>query len=70
MKTNILPDDVIAMVRAEGEGFDFGVIRLEIHLRDGKPRWDIGRSRSILEDTIRKGIDLDCPTENKQGAAK
>ena len=48
---NILPNDIISMVRAEGKNLDFGSIKLEIFLRDGHPRWEITRSRSILEET-------------------
>jgi len=48
---NILPDDIVSMVRAEGKNLNFGSIKLEIILRDGHPRWEITRSRSILEET-------------------
>jgi len=48
---NILPNDIISMIRAEGNGLDFGLIKLEIFLRNGHPRWEITRSRSILEET-------------------
>ena len=57
MKIDILPNDVVDLVRAEGEGVNFGKIKLEIYLRDGKPRWDISRKRSYLFDFIKKGID-------------
>jgi hypothetical protein len=70
MKIDILPKDVIAIVKAEGNGLEFGMIRLEIFLRDGKPRWEITRSRSIIDDTIQKGIDVTCLKTNKaEGAA-
>ena len=58
MKHDILPNEVVKAVKTEGLGLDFGVIRLEIFLRDGKPRWDITRSRSLLEEPIiEKRID-------------
>ena len=36
MKANVLPEDIIKMIREEGEAISFGTICLEIHLRDGK----------------------------------
>jgi hypothetical protein len=48
---NILPNDIVSMVRDEGKNLNFGSIKLEIILRDGHPRWEITRSRSILEET-------------------
>ena len=48
---DILPPDIISMVKAEGESLGFGSVKLEIILRDGNPRWEITRSRSILEAT-------------------
>jgi len=41
MKIDILPKDIIDEVKAEGKNLDFSMIRLEIFLRDGWPRYDI-----------------------------
>jgi hypothetical protein len=57
MKIDILPNEIVSIVKAEGKDLDFGVIRLEIFLRDERPRWEITRSRSIIDDTIPKSID-------------
>jgi hypothetical protein len=57
MKINILPNDVIEMVRAEGDGLEFGCVSLNIFFRNGKPRWEVSRSRSIIDDSSPKGID-------------
>ena len=55
MKNDILPDDVIVDVRAEGDGIDFGYVNLKISIRDGNPRWDISRSRSKVDCRTSKG---------------
>ena len=55
MKDEILPSDVIALVEDECKGLEFGLVRLEIFLRDGHPRWNITRSQSI-----QKGSNTDC----------
>jgi hypothetical protein len=57
MKNNILPDDIISLVKNEGEGLDFGCVILKIFFRSGNPRWEISRSKSIVNDTSPKGID-------------
>jgi hypothetical protein len=57
MKTEIgiLPDRIVKRVKAEGKGYRFGRVRLDIIFRDGKPRWEIGRTESIIEDD-QKGV--------------
>ena len=60
MKTNLLPANIISLVKNEGEGLEFGSIRLEIFLRDGKPRWEVTRSRSIVDDTPQNGTAAKC----------
>ena len=55
MKNEILPDDIAALVESEAAGLAFGVVRLEIILRDGHPRWNISRSISI-----HPGNSTDC----------
>ena len=57
MKYNILPDDIVQFIRGQGKILEFGSIKLEIFLRDGKPRWDISNSLSLLPETIKQGID-------------
>ena len=60
MKTDLLPADVIALIESEGQGLTHGIIQLKIFLRDGRPRWEVTRSRSILDDSTQKGIDSVC----------
>lgn len=55
MKNNLLPANIISLVNSEGENLVFGSIRIEIFLRDGKPRWEVTRSRSIIDETTPKG---------------
>jgi hypothetical protein len=68
MENNILPNDVIEDVRAEGVGIDFGYVNLKISLRNGNPRWDISRSRSKVDDRTPKGIE--AVTSQKTGGKK
>jgi hypothetical protein len=60
VKNDILPEDIIASVKKEGEDLDFGVIRLEIHLRDGHPRWKISRSMSIIGNATKNRPVVKC----------
>ena len=60
MKNNIPPSDIISYVQSEAEGLNFGTIRLEIFLRDGKPRWQISKSQSIVDASTIKGVDVYC----------
>jgi len=60
MKNNLLPANIISLVKSEGDGLAFGSIRLEIFLRDGKPRWEISRSISIVDALTSNGSDADC----------
>ena len=54
MKIDILPKDIIDEVKAEVAGLDFCMIRLEIFLRDGKPRYDI----TIAPDDDRHDVTI------------
>jgi hypothetical protein len=54
MKYDILPPHIVEQIRNESKGYDFGMVRVDIHLRDGKPRWEISRTRSIIEDDQEK----------------
>jgi len=56
MKYDILPDDLVQFIRAQGNALEFGSIKLEIFLRDGKPRWDISNSLSLLPETIKQAV--------------
>jgi len=56
MKIDILPKDIIDLVKAEGAGLDFGMIRLEIFLRDGRPRYVIVKEKSIIPADGRPGV--------------
>ena len=64
MMYDILPDTIISAVIKDADGLDFGVVRLEIFLRNGKPRWQITRSMSIIDDTFPNDIDVNCQKTN------
>jgi hypothetical protein len=50
-----IPKEIIAAVDAELEGLAFGTVTLAIHLHDGKPRFVIGRERSIIPEKPSSG---------------
>jgi hypothetical protein len=43
-----IPIDIIAELQRETEGLVFGLVRLEIILHDGQPRYKIIREKSIV----------------------
>jgi hypothetical protein len=47
-----IPDDVLAVFESETEGLNFGEVTLTVYLRDGKPRYVIGRQRSIMKGVV------------------
>jgi hypothetical protein len=57
MKHDILPSNIVELIRDEGRDLDFGVVQLKIFLRGGKPRYEYSKSVSILDDQIHKDID-------------
>ena len=66
MKHDLLPPNVIALVRHEAECLEFGSVRLEIFLRDGKPRrWEISKSISIIDESVPKSIDGNFPKKEE-----
>ena len=68
MKNDILPEGVISLVQKEGQGLGHGIIRLEIFLRDGHPRWNVTTSRSIIvDDIIPNGTDVNYLKPFKKG---
>ena len=56
MKHDILPNNIVELIKAEGSGLDFGVVTLKIFLRDGKPRWEYSKSVSIIDEATHKSI--------------
>ena len=58
MKHDILPNNIVELIKAEGSGLNYGVVTLKIFLRDGKPRWEYSKSVSIIDDTTAKGISV------------
>jgi len=58
MKIDILPKNIIDLVKAEATGLDFGMIRLEIFLRDGRPRYVIVKEKSIIPADDRPGVTI------------
>ena len=59
-----IPKDVIAILESEIASMGFGQVSLTVHLRDKKPRYVIGKERSILHEQIAKGIDNNSETQN------
>jgi hypothetical protein len=45
-----IPPEIIKLVEAEIQGLSHGSVTLTIHLRDYRPRFVIGRERSLLPD--------------------
>jgi hypothetical protein len=43
-----IPPEIIAAVEAELRGLAFGLVRLDIILHDGQPRYKISREKSIV----------------------
>lgn len=58
-----LPPEIIADFEAEAAGLEFGTVKLEAHIRDGKPRYVIGRERSIIPEAPTS--EADKGTENE-----
>jgi hypothetical protein len=52
---NTLPTVIIESLEAELEDLAFGTVTLAIHLHDGKPRFVIGRERSIVPEKPKSG---------------
>ena len=47
-KGHVIPSGILKSLERELEGIRHGTVTLSIHLREGKPRFVIGRSRSLL----------------------
>jgi len=56
MEHDILPNNIVELIKAEGSCLNFGVVTLKIFLRDGKPRWEYSKSVSIIDDAVNKDI--------------
>jgi len=59
-----LPENIISDVENEADGLSHGIVTLEIHLRDGHPRYVISRERSIMPDTLTQGEGGSSPVRN------
>ncbi|MDR0639234.1 MAG: helix-turn-helix domain-containing protein [Spirochaetaceae bacterium] len=49
-KGHIIPPGILKSLEKELEGISHGTVTLAIHIRDGRPRFVIGRQRSFLHD--------------------
>jgi|TergutMp193P3_1026864.scaffolds.fasta_scaffold01110_18 hypothetical protein len=49
--------DVIRLLETELDGLEFGQATLTVHMKEGNPRYEISRTRSIHKDTLLKGVD-------------
>jgi hypothetical protein len=59
-----IPPDVLAILESELNGLDHGTATLTVHIRDGRPRFVIGRERSFLPETLVKGVGSSCDIKN------
>jgi hypothetical protein len=50
-----IPGEILALFDQESEGLTHGVIRLELFLRDGHPRFVLARERSIIPEDGQSG---------------
>jgi excisionase family DNA binding protein len=46
----LIPSGIVAAFEKELSGINHGSVTLTVHLRDGKPRFVIGREQSFLQD--------------------
>jgi excisionase family DNA binding protein len=51
-KSKLIPRDIIKKLEGEMLDITHGTVFLTIHLRDHKPRFDIGRTQSFLPEDI------------------
>ena len=51
-----IPPDIIKILESEIDGISHGTVSLIVHLRDGYPRYTIGRERSFLPDALTRGV--------------
>jgi len=49
--------DVIRLLETELDGLEFGQATLTVHMKEGNPRYEISRTRSIHKDTLAKVVD-------------
>jgi hypothetical protein len=61
-----IPPDVIQILESELSGLEHGTASLTIHMRDGHPRYAISRERSLLPDTLTKGIASPCDKRGEE----
>lgn len=58
-------EQIFAAIESELSGLDHGIIRLEIHVRDGIPaRYTLGRERSILPSAFESGLFFRTPLKS------
>ena len=57
-----LPIEIIELIESESENIEFGHVSLDIFFRYGKPRFEVGRKKSLFNDT-------ETSPESNKGAA-
>ena len=57
MKNEILSHDLIAFLEDECRKIKFGLVRLEIFLRDGNARWEFSKTISSFDGIFPESID-------------
>jgi excisionase family DNA binding protein len=54
-KRGVVPPEIMEALEKELAGVSHGTITLAIHLRDGRPRFVVGRERSFIPDPDKTG---------------
>ena len=63
----IIPSGIIKTVEKELDGMSHGTVSLVIHVRDGHPRFVVGRERSFMPDTPEKAAESRHGAEPQEG---
>jgi hypothetical protein len=61
-----IPGEILALFDKESEGLTHGAIRLELFLRDGRPRFVLARERSLVPGTDWRSEDMPLHTTGKK----
>ena len=67
MEQGTLPKGIIEFIELEGDDLKYGMIKLEIFMRDGKPtKWQITRLTTLKDSSVPIDIDGYC-IEREEG---
>jgi len=48
--------DIIRLLENELDGLEYGQATLTVHMKEGNPRYEVSRTRSIHKETSLKGV--------------